>query len=164
VFPSFVAAAEFKLADGQTVSHVVYTQLHKASFWKSADVEIFHPVRDRKYAKTERVMRHLPVGTRVRINDNLIATRNPPAPVVTTPTPASVAASTPVIAPAPSATLPVVVEVPWYRRTVSVNIILGIILLILTAAISYALGSGYFRRKTHSVSIPSSSSTLRNTS
>jgi hypothetical protein len=68
----FCAAAsaeilEHKLADGECVSAVVWEATRDASFWQNDAVHVLHPTEDVEYPKDDYTMRHLPIGTRVRI-------------------------------------------------------------------------------------------------
>lgn len=58
---------EYKLESGQTVSGVVFDTTHNAQYWQNDAVVVLHKNHDVTYAKDDTTMRHLPIGTRVRI-------------------------------------------------------------------------------------------------
>lgn len=58
---------EYKLESGQTVSGVVFDEMHNAQYWQNDAVVVLHKNHDVTYAKDDTTMRHLPIGTRVRI-------------------------------------------------------------------------------------------------
>lgn len=90
--PRIVVAYEYQeqtLAANQTVSEVVYRLTGSANAWRGQEVKVLHPVSDEEYAKTEEVMRRLPIGARVRVaykltgaggNSMLVSVAAPAAP------------------------------------------------------------------------------------
>jgi hypothetical protein len=145
-FPSLAWAqsSEFELKAGQTVSGIVYEQLRNASLWRSADVVVVHPKKEIRYRKTDRQMRRLPVGTRVRISNKLIAARKPTNPVPVVPVvnvPAPAAQPSLVQVPPPVVTPAVVVPVPWYSEEIRMYRWTGIAYLLLALIVGLIVGT-----------------------